>query len=347
LDNTVHNSLGEVSEDEVTTDMLNNGSDEFLLEVHNLKKYFPLRGGLFSRVTAWNKAVDDVSFNVYHGETLGLVGESGCGKTTTGKCILRLEEPTSGQVLFEGKNVLEMDDEELRLLRREMQIIFQDPYGSLNPRMTVGDIVGEAFTIHGIASGRERHEKVEDLLRVVGLSPYHARRYPHEFSGGQRQRIGIARSLALRPKLIVCDEPVSALDVSIQSQILNLLNDLQEQFQLTYIFIAHNLSVVQHISDRIGVMYLGRLVELTDSKALYSSPKHPYTQALLSAIPVPDPDHHKERVVLEGDVPSSLNPPSGCSFHTRCQYCQDICMEERPEWREIEKGHFVACHLAR
>lgn len=336
--------------DNVSVSGLDSGPDieaeNLLLEVHNLKKYFPLRGGVFSKATAWNKAVDDVSFNVYHGETLGLVGESGCGKTTTGKCILRLEEPTGGQVLFEGKDVLDMDDEELRILRREMQIIFQDPYGSLNPRMTVGDIVGEAFAIHNIVSGKERHERVEELLRVVGLSPFHARRYPHEFSGGQRQRIGIARSLALRPKLVVCDEPVSALDVSIQSQILNLLNDLQEQFQLTYIFIAHNLSVVQHISDRIGVMYLGRLVELTDSATLYSTPKHPYTQALLSAIPVPDPDHHKDRIVLEGDVPSSLNPPPGCSFHTRCQYCQDICTEQRPQWREIEKGHFVACHLA-
>lgn len=338
MDNSLNNTLDNGSDE---------NSKECLLEVHNLKKYFPLRGGgVFSRTEAWIKAVDDVSFDVYQGETLGLVGESGCGKTTTGKCILRLEEPTSGKVLFEGRDVYSMGAEELRALRREMQIIFQDPYGSLNPRMTVGDIVGEAFIIHNIASGNERHEKVEHLLNVVGLSPYHSRRYPHEFSGGQRQRIGIARALALRPKLIICDEPVSALDVSIQSQILNLLNDLQDEFQLTYIFIAHDLSVVQHISDRIGVMYLGRLVELTDSVTLYASPKHPYTQALLSAIPVPDPDHDKDRIVLEGDVPSSLEPPSGCSFHTRCSYCRDICTKVRPEWKEVEKGHFVACHFA-
>lgn len=319
---------------------------DVLLEVRNLKKYYPLRGGIFSRVQGWIKAVDDVSFDVYRGETLGLVGESGCGKTTTGKCILRLEQPTGGSVMFEGKDVLGLNREELRVLRREMQIIFQDPYGSLNPRMTVGDIIGEALAIHGIGSAKERMKRVEELLKVVGLSPYHARRYPHEFSGGQRQRIGIARALALRPKLVICDEPVSALDVSIQSQILNLLRDLQEEFGLTYTFIAHNLSVVQHISDRVGVMYLGRLVELTDSDTLYSTPKHPYTQALLSAIPVPDPDHKKERIVLEGDVPSSLEPPPGCSFHTRCPHCRDICRTARPEWREVEKGHFVACHLA-
>ena len=340
LDKPVDGLLKDTAGDEA-------GSREpFLLEVQNLKKYFPMRGGVFSRVRAWIKAIDDVSFHVYAGETLGLVGESGCGKTTTGKCITRLEQPTSGSVLFEGKDVIDMDAEELRLLRRDLQIIFQDPYGSLNPRMRVGDIVGEAFIIHRMASAKERHDRVEELLKVVGLSPYHARRYPHEFSGGQRQRIGIARALALNPKLVICDEPVSALDVSIQSQILNLLNDLQEEFRLTYIFIAHNLSVVQHISDRVGVMYLGRLVELTDSTTLYASPKHPYTQALLSAIPVPDPDFKKERIVLEGDVPSSLEPPSGCSFHTRCSYCQAICKEVRPEWREIEEGHFVACHLA-
>lgn len=321
-------------------------AEEFLLEVHNLKEYYPLKMGLFGKVESWIKAVDGISFNVYRGETLGLVGESGCGKTTTGKCILRLEEPTDGKVYFEGEDIYSMNPEEFRALRREMQIIFQDPYGSLNPRMTVGDIIGEAFIIHNADSARQRHEKVEELLKVVGLSPYHARRYPHEFSGGQRQRIGIARALALKPKLIICDEPVSALDVSIQSQILNLLSDLQEEFQLTYIFIAHNLSVVQHISDRVGVMYLGRLVELTDSITLYDSPKHPYTQALLSAIPVPDPDYTKERIVLEGDVPSSVEPPSGCSFHTRCLYCQDICKEVRPEWREVGEDHFVACHFA-
>jgi len=318
---------------------------EPLVIVTDLKKYYPVKGGVFSRVKAWNKAVDGVSFEIYPGETLGLVGESGCGKTTTGKCILRLEEPTSGKITFDGKNILKLEREELRQLRKEMQIIFQDPYGSLNPRMTVGDIIGEAFTIHGICSGRERLEKAEELLEVVGLSPYHAKRYPHEFSGGQRQRIGIARALALKPKLIICDEPVSALDVSIQSQILNLLEDLQEQFRLTYLFIAHNLNVVQHISDRVGVMYLGRLVELAPSDELYSSPRHPYTKALLSAIPVPDPDVKKNRIVLEGDVPSSLNPPQGCTFHTRCPDASSVCKEIRPEWKEISPGHFVACHL--
>jgi oligopeptide transport system ATP-binding protein len=319
---------------------------EYLVEVRDLKKHFPVRGGIFSGVRAWVKAVDGVSFGIYPGETLGLVGESGCGKTTTGRCILRLLEPTSGEVLFDGQNILEFGRREMRRLRREMQIIFQDPYGSLNARMTVGDIIGEAFTVHGIARGQERAERVKELLDKVGLSPYHARRYPHEFSGGQRQRVGIARALALKPKLIVCDEPVSALDVSIQSQILNLLEDLQEEFGLTYLFIAHNLSVVQHISDRVGVMYLGNLVELAPKDRLYSSPKHPYTVALLSAVPVPDPDMRKPRVLLEGDVPSPLNPPSGCTFHTRCPKAGPECKESRPEWRELGPGHFVACHLA-
>lgn len=315
-----------------------------LLEVRNLKKYFPVRSGLLSKTSGWVKAVDDVSFDVYPGETLGLVGESGCGKTTTGRCLLRLEEPTSGQVVFEGSDVLKMNSQELRHLRKEMQIIFQDPYGSLNPRMTVGDIVAEALTIHGVAAGKEKQDKVDNLLRVVGLSPYHARRYPHEFSGGQRQRIGIARALALRPKLVVCDEPVSALDVSIQSQILNLLDDLQEEFNLTYVFIAHNLSVVEHISDRVGVMYLGRMVELADKSTLYASPQHPYTQALLSAIPVPDPDHQTKRIVLEGDVPSPIDPPSGCAFHPRCPYSMEICRREQPQWQEKDPNHFVSCH---
>jgi oligopeptide transport system ATP-binding protein len=318
---------------------------EYLVEVRDLRKYFPVRGGFFSQVRAWIKAVDGVSFGIYPGETLGLVGESGCGKTTTGRCILRLLEPTGGEVLFQGQDILRLNRRQTRRLRKEMQIIFQDPYGSLNARMTVGDIIGEAFTVHGIASGRERAEMVNDLLEVVGLSPYHAKRYPHEFSGGQRQRIGIARALALKPKLIVCDEPVSALDVSIQSQILNLLEDLQEQFGLTYLFIAHNLSVVQHISDRVGVMYLGRLVELASRDELYSNPRHPYTAALLSAIPVPDPDVRKTRILLEGDVPSPLNPPSGCTFHTRCPKARAQCRESRPEWREISPGHFAACHL--
>jgi oligopeptide transport system ATP-binding protein len=319
---------------------------EYLVEVRDLKKHFPVRGGVFSKVRAWVKAVDGVSFGIYPGETLGLVGESGCGKTTTGRCILRLLEPTAGEVVFDGQDILQFDRRQMRRLRREMQIIFQDPYGSLNARMTVGDIIGEAFTVHGIAKGKERAEKVNELLEVVGLSPYHARRYPHEFSGGQRQRIGIARALALKPKLIICDEPVSALDVSIQSQILNLLEDLQEEFGLTYLFIAHNLSVVQHISDRVGVMYLGNLVELASKDVLYSAPKHPYTVALLSAIPVPDPDVRKTKILLEGDVPSPLNPPSGCTFHTRCPKATAHCKESRPEWREVTPGHFVACHLA-
>lgn len=319
---------------------------EYLVEVRGLKKHFPVRGGFFSKVKAWAKAVDGVSFGIYPGETLGLVGESGCGKTTTGRCILRLLEPTGGEVIYNGQDILKLGRQDMRHLRKEMQIIFQDPYGSLNARMTVGDIIGEAFTVHGIARGKERNEMVKDLLEVVGLSPYHARRYPHEFSGGQRQRIGIARALALKPKLIVCDEPVSALDVSIQSQILNLLEDLQDQFGLTYLFIAHNLSVVQHISDRVGVMYLGRLVELASRDELYSTPMHPYTVALLSAIPVPDPDVKKTRILLEGDVPSPLNPPSGCTFHTRCPRARAECRESRPEWRETSPGHFVACHLA-
>jgi oligopeptide transport system ATP-binding protein len=319
---------------------------EYLVEVRDLKKHFPVRGGIFSRVRASVKAVDGVSFGIYPGETLGLVGESGCGKTTTGRCILRLLEPTSGEVVFAGQDILQFSRSEMRRLRKEMQIIFQDPYGSLNARMTVGDIIGEAFTVHGIARGKDRAEKVKELLEVVGLSPYHARRYPHEFSGGQRQRIGIARALALKPKLIICDEPVSALDVSIQSQILNLLEDLQEDFGLTYLFIAHNLSVVQHISERVGVMYLGNLVELAPKDRLYSSPKHPYTVALLSAIPVPDPDMRKTRILLEGDVPSPLNPPSGCTFHTRCPKARAECKDSRPEWREVSPGHFVACHLA-
>ncbi len=312
---------------------------EYLLETIDLKKYFPVRSGVLSRTKGWAKAVDGVSFGIYPGETLGLVGESGCGKTTTGRTILRLVEPTAGQILFQGQDILKLKKKEMRRLRKEMQIVFQDPYGSLNARMTVGDIIGEAFTVHGIASGRERDKMVSELLEVVGLSPFHARRYPHEFSGGQRQRIGIARALALRPKLIVCDEPVSALDVSIQSQILNLLEDLQEEFGLTYLFIAHNLAVVQHISDRVGVMYLGRLVELAPRDGLYSSPKHPYTVALLSAIPVPDPDVKKARTLLPGDVPSLLNPPPGCLFHTRCPKATQACRDRRP-------GHFVACHLA-
>ena len=316
-----------------------------LMEVKNLKKYFPITGGIFSRVVGHVKAVDGVSFSVRQGETLGLVGESGCGKTTTGKVILRLIDATEGEILFEGKNILALDREEMRKLRREMQIILQDPYASLNPRMTVGDIVGEPLEIHGVARGAEKQKRVQKLLEVVGLSPYHIRRYPHEFSGGQRQRIGVARALALNPKLIICDEPVSALDVSIQSQILNLLSDLQKEFGLTYIFIAHGLAVVKHVSDRVGVMYLGKMVELAGGEEIYRNPRHPYTEALMSAIPIPNPEVKRERIILEGDVPSPVNPPKGCRFHTRCRYVMPICREQEPEFADIGGEHFVACHL--
>lgn len=316
-----------------------------LLEVVDLKKHFPIYGGVFSRIVGYVYAVDGVSFKVKKGETFGLVGESGCGKTTAGRVILRLTPATSGKVLFDGQDVFALSPGQMRRLRREMQIIFQDPYASLNPRMTVGEIVGEPLEIHGVARGKAKHERVQDLLNVVGLQPSDARRYPHEFSGGQRQRIGIARALALQPKLIICDEPVSALDVSIQSQILNLLDDLQDQFGLTYVFIAHGLHVIKHVSDRVGVMYLGKLVEVAQADELFDSPYHPYTEALLSAIPVPNPEIRKERIVLEGDVPSPINPPSGCRFHTRCRYAQDICREQEPPLREIGGGRTVACHL--
>jgi oligopeptide/dipeptide ABC transporter ATP-binding protein len=319
-----------------------------LVEVTGLKKYFPVRSGLFSRVSAWVKAVDDVSFHLRQGETLGLVGESGCGKTTVGRSILRLMEPTAGTVTFEGKDVLALSSKELRQTRRRMQIIFQDPYSSLNPRMTIGSIVSEPLKIHQIAKGRDLQDRVDGLFKRVGLRPEHQSRYPHEFSGGQRQRVGIARALALNPKFIVCDEAVSALDVSIQAQILNLLRDLQQEFHLSYLFITHDLNVVQYLADRIAVMYLGKLAEVASAKDLFNDPKHPYTQALLSANPVPDPMAPPKRIILAGDVPSPLNPPDGCRFHTRCPHVMDVCKTVEPKLTQIgppEKGQQVWCHL--
>jgi peptide/nickel transport system ATP-binding protein/oligopeptide transport system ATP-binding protein len=314
-----------------------------LIQVGNLVKYFPVRGGILQRVRAWVQAVDDVSFTVREGETVGLVGESGCGKTTVGRTMLRLTEPTSGQVQFEGVNVFGLRGHELKAMRRNMQIIFQDPYASLDPRMPIGESIAEGLKIHNLGSPKERFGVVIEMLRKVGLEDYHARRYPHEFSGGQRQRIGIARALALRPKFIVADEPVSALDVSIQSQVLNILKDLQREFGLTYLFIAHNLSVVEHISDRVAVMYLGKVVEMTDRDELFRNPLHPYTQALMSAIPIPDPTIKRERIILQGDVPSPLNPPQGCRFHPRCPVAMAQCAIEEPTFREVSAGHSMAC----
>jgi oligopeptide transport system ATP-binding protein len=317
-----------------------------LLSVRNLVKRFPVRGGILRRVVDHVHAVDGVSFELAAGETLGVVGESGCGKSTTGRCVLRLIEPTAGEVLFEGRDVGAMGPQELRGLARDMQIIFQDPFASLNPRMTVAAIVGEGLVIHKLADGpRAIEERVVQLLETVGLSSDHMRRYPHEFSGGQRQRIGIARALAVNPKLVVCDEAVSALDVSIQAQVINLLEDLREQFNLTYIFIAHDLSVVEHISHRVAVMYLGRIVEVAPSRDLYTSPRHPYTEALLSAVPIPDPTVARKRIVLEGDVPSPIHPPKGCHFHPRCPRAQAQCKTDAPVLRELAPGHVAACHF--
>ena len=316
-----------------------------LLKVENLKKYFPIRTGTLARVTGSVKAVDDVSFEVYEGETLGIVGESGCGKSTTGRVLMRLTDPTEGTIEFDGTELTQLSAEEMRKMRRDIQMVFQDPYASLNPRHTIGKILEEPLIVHGIGNATERKKKVLEYLKIVGLSEYHAKRYPHQFSGGQRQRIGIARALMTNPKLIIADEPVSALDVSIQAQVLNLMKQLQEDLGLTYIFIAHDLGVVRHISDRVGVMYLGRMVELSNSEALYEEPLHPYTKALLSAVPIPDPEFKGEQMLLVGDIPSPSNPPTGCTFHTRCPFATEVCKRVAPVLKEVKPGHSVACHL--
>ncbi len=327
---------------------MSSDNQEVLVKVKDLKMYFPITQGIvIQRHVGDIKAVDGITFNIHRGETLGLVGESGCGKSTTGRAILQLYTPTGGEVYFEGEEITGLKGEHLRKMRRRMQMIFQDPYASLNPRMTVGNIIAEPLEVHNILKRSERRDRVKELLEVVGLNPYFINRYPHEFSGGQRQRIGVARALALNPDFIVADEPISALDVSIQAQVINLLEDLQEQFGLTYLFIAHDLSVVRHISDRIAVMYLGKLVELADRHTLYDNPMHPYTQALLSAVPIPDPviEEKRQRIILEGDVPSPQNPPKGCNFCTRCPKVFEPCYEQEPEFKEVEPGHWVACHL--
>ncbi|WP_223068221.1 ABC transporter ATP-binding protein [Paenibacillus caui] len=321
-----------------------NPSDE-LLQVKHLKKYYPVNNGMFRKSVSYVKAVDDVSFAIRRGETFGLVGESGCGKSTTGRSLLRLIEPSDGQIFFDGEEITRLSAEEMRKRRKEMQIVFQDPFSSLDPRQNVKRILEEPLKVHGIGSGKERRERIERLMEIVGLPAAHLQRYPHQFSGGQRQRIGIARALAVQPKLIVADEPVSALDVSIQSQVINLMQDLQEEFGLTYLFIAHDLSVVKHICDRVAVMYLGRIVEIAGKKELYDNPQHPYTQALLSSVPIPNPKAKRQRIILQGDVPSPSKAPEGCAFHTRCPHAMEICRQQRPSLQETGEGHFTACFL--